>query len=119
MWTFTVERQLTKDLVLSVGYVGSQSYHTNLTMDTNSAEPQVCANTQGCRSGGVLAATQAATVPQGTLYLPSRPPVVVGGVTLTQRPNPYVSNTTAWVDEGTASYHALNVSLQKRVSHGL
>jgi hypothetical protein len=119
MWTFTVERQITRDMVLSLGYVGSQSYHTNLTMDTNSAEPQVCANTQGCRSGGILAATQAATVPQGTLYLPSRPPVVVGGVSLVQRPNPYVSNTTAWVDEGTASYHALNVSLQKRFSHGL
>lgn len=118
-WSFTVERQLTRDLVLSVGYAGSQSYHTNLTMDTNTAAPQVCADPQGCRSGGVLAAAQARTVPAGTLYMPSRPPVVVGGVTLTQRPNPYVSNTTAWVDEGTASYHALNVSLQKRVTHGL
>ena len=119
MWTFTVERQLTRNLVVSVGYVGSQSYHTNLTMDTNSAAPQVCQSAQGCRSGGVLAASQAATVPQGTLYMPSRPPVVVAGTTLTQRPNPYVSNTTAWVDEGTSSYHALNVSVQKRVSHGL
>src|SRR6266853_6557356 len=51
--------------------------------------------------------------------MPSRPPVVVNGVNLVQRPNPYVSNTTAWVDEGTASYHALNVSLLKRVTHGL
>jgi hypothetical protein len=30
-----------------------------------------------------------------------------------------VSNNTQWVDQGTASYHALNVSLQKRVTHGL
>jgi len=37
MWTFTVERQLTRDLMLQMGYVGSQSYHTNLTMDTNVA----------------------------------------------------------------------------------
>jgi hypothetical protein len=51
--------------------------------------------------------------------MPSRPPVVVGGVKLTQRPNPYVSNTQSWFDEGTASYHALNVSLAKRATRGL
>ena len=119
MWTLTVERQLTKDLMLQVGYVGSQAYHTNLTMDTNSPQPQVCQTQQGCLSGGILPKSQASTVPQGTLYLPSTPPVVVNGVTLQQRPNPYVSNSTAWVDEGTSSYHALNVSLVKRVTRGL
>jgi hypothetical protein len=114
-WSFTVERQLTRNLMLQVGYAGSQSYHTNLTMDTNSPAPQVCQNPQGCVSGGVLPANQlvliplsARTVPQGTTYFP------VG-----TRPNPYVSNNTVWVDQGTASYHALNVSLQKRVTHGL
>ncbi len=80
IWDLTVERQLAKDLVLSVGYVGSQSYHTNLTMDTNTAPPEVCQNPQGCRSGGVLPAAQAAIVPQGTTYMPSRPPIVVNGV---------------------------------------
>ncbi len=119
MWTFTVERQLTKDLMLQVGYVGSQSYHTNLVEDTNSPAPQVCQNAQGCLSGGVLAPAQARMVPQGTTYFPSTPPIVVNGVTLAQRPNPYMSNNTAWVGEGTSSYHALNVSLVKRVTHGL
>jgi len=38
-WSLTVERQLAKDLMLQVGYVGSQSYHTSLTMDTNTAPP--------------------------------------------------------------------------------
>jgi hypothetical protein len=107
-WSFTVERQLTRDLMLQVGYAGSQSYHTNLTMDTNSPAPQVCQNPQGCVSGGVLAAAQRGRVPQGATYFPPG-----------TRPNPYVSNNTQWVDEGTASYHALNVSLQKRVTHGL
>jgi hypothetical protein len=119
MWTFTVERQITKDFMLQVGYVGSQSYHTNLTVDTNSAQPQICQDPQGCLAGGVLAASQARMVPRGTLYMPSKPPVVVNGVTLTQRPNPFVSNTTAWVDQGTSSYHALNVSLVKRATRGL
>ena len=118
-WSFTVERQLAKDLMLHVGYVGSQSYHTNLTMDSNSSEPQVCQNPQGCLSGGILPASQARMVPQGTLYMPSVPPVVVNGVTLMGRPNPYVSNTTAWFGQGTSSYHSLNVSLLKRTTHGL
>ena len=42
IWDLTVERQLAKDLMLSVGYVGSQSYHTNLTMNTNASAPEVC-----------------------------------------------------------------------------
>lgn len=119
VWTFAVERQIATDMMLEVGYVGSQSYHTNLPMDTNTAPPELCREPQGCRSGGVLAANQAAIVPQGTTYMPSRPPVVVNGITLTQRPNPYVSNNTVWFDVGTSSYHALNVSLRKRPSYGL
>jgi hypothetical protein len=119
MWNFTVERQLSRDLMLQVGYVGSQSYHTSITMDTNMFPPEVCQNPQGCLSGGVLPASQTAIVPQGTTYMPSKPPVTVGGVTLTQRPNVYVSNPTQWWNVGTSSYHALNVSLLKRTAHGL
>ena len=46
-WSFTVERQLAKDLMLQVGYVGSQSYHTSLSINANTAPPQVCQNPQG------------------------------------------------------------------------
>jgi len=106
MWTLTVERQITKDLMLQVGYVGSQSYHTNLTMDTNSSEPQVCQSAAGCASGGVNGAK--GTAPQGALYLPPGP-----------RPNPFVSNNSPYYDQGTSNYNALNVSLLKRTSHGL
>ena len=35
------------------------------------------------------------------------------------RPNPNVGNGVTWFDEGTSSYHSLNVSLTKRASHGL
>src|SRR5712692_6556132 len=108
MWTFTVERQLTRDLMLQVGYVGSQSYHTNLLEDTNSPAPQVCQNPQGCLSGGILAAAQARMVPQGTTYMAPG-----------TRPNPYVNYTVSWWDAGTSNYNALNVSLVKRATHGL
>ena len=114
-WSFTVERQITKNLMLSVGYVGSQSYHTMLPMDTNMAPPLVCANSQGCASGGTTAggkpfcvAPACPIVPPGTLYMAPG-----------TRPNPYVSNTTSWFNQGTASYHSLDVSLLKRVTRGL
>jgi hypothetical protein len=35
------------------------------------------------------------------------------------RPNPFIGNGVTWVDQGTSSYHSLNVSLTKRASHGL
>jgi carboxypeptidase family protein len=123
MWTFTVERQLTKNLMLSVGYVGSQSYHTNLTMDTNSSRPQLCQDPKGCLSGGVQTNGRPYGIlangkpdpnqppvfaPQGVLYLPPA-----------TRPNPFVSNNATYYDEGTSNYNALNVSLVKRVTHGL
>ena len=110
IWDLTVDRQLGKDLMLQVGYVGSQSYHTSLTMYANTVQPQVCQNPQGCRSGGFVPASRAATVPQGTTYLPSTPG---------QRPNPYVSYTVTWFNQGTTSYHGLNVSLLKRAARGL
>ena len=120
MWNFTVERQLTRDLMLMVGYVGSQSYHTSILMDTNMYPPEVCQDPQGCRSGGILPAIQTAIVPQGTTYMRSRPPVTrADGLVLTQRPNPYVGTPYQWWNVGTSSYHALNVSLTKRASHGL
>jgi len=119
IWDLTVERQLAKDLVLSVGYIGSQSYHTNTTANSNQAPPEVCQNPQGCRSGGVLPANQSAIVPQGTVYMPSKPPIVVNGITLQQRPNPYVVYTQSWFGWGTASYHAMNVSVLKRAARGL
>ena len=113
-WSLTVERQLANNLMLQVAYVGSQSYHTPLSENANTAPPQVCADPQGCISGGTttggspVAAAQRVRVPQGTTYMPPG-----------TRPNPYVGNGVTWIDQGTSSYHSLNVSLLKRASHGL
>jgi hypothetical protein len=107
-WSLTVERELTKDLVLQLGYVASQSYHLEIGLDANTIRPQVCSNPQGCVSGGTLPAAQRGTVPQGTTYVPPG-----------TRPNPFVSRTFARTFQGTSGYHALNVSLVKRLSYGL
>src|SRR5437773_1543894 len=112
-WSLTIERGIARDLMLSVGYVGSQSYHTSLTLDANSAYPIVCQDPQGCISGGTTTGGNAVPVSQrvlvskGTLY---HPPAT--------RPNPNVGSGVQWFDQGTSNYHALDVSLTKRVSRG-
>jgi hypothetical protein len=113
-WSLTIERGIRKDLMLSVGYVGSQSYHTPLSVNVNAQMPLVCQDPQGCISGGTgtngnpVAANLRVVVPQGTIY---HPPAY--------RPNPNVGSGTQWFDQGTSSYHALDVSLTKRMTHGL
>ena len=112
-WSFTIERGIARDLMLSVGYVGSESYHTPLSLNTNAAYPQVCENPQGCISGGTT--TNGDPVPVGRRVLVSKgtlyhPPA--------SRPNPYVGSGVQWIDQGTSSYHAMDVSLTKRISRG-
>ena len=129
-WSLTLEHQLSRNLMFQVGYVGSESYHTNITMDGNTAQPQVCANPtdpRGCPSGGVLnavtvqgKATAPGFVQPGTTYMPWTPKPTTGALAgLTLRPNPFVSNSIPWFDEGTASYNSVGVSLQKRATRGL
>src|SRR5205809_3394772 len=108
-WSLTIERGITRDLMLSVGYVGSESYHTPLSLNANAQMPVVCQNPQGCISGGTgtngnpVAIRDQRLVAQGTLY---HPPAY--------RPNPNVGNGTQWFDQGTSSYHGMDVSLTKR-----
>jgi hypothetical protein len=108
-WSFIVERGITRDLVLQVGYVGSEAYHTLLPMNLNAPHAQVCANptdTRGCPSGGV--GRPVAYVAPGTTYIPPG-----------TRPNPYMDKTNSQMFSGTSNYNALTVSLVKRASAGL
>src|SRR5206468_3265357 len=124
-WSLTIERGIARDLMLSVGYVGSQAYHTPLSVNANAIYPIVCDNLQGCLSGGTTTAgnpcyayiepatgatgcgttdipaagRQRVLVPQGTLYHPPG-----------YRPNRNVGSGTQWIDQGTSSYHGMDVS---------
>ena len=112
-WSLTVERAVTNNLKLQVGYVGSQSYHISTDTDLNMNVPQVCQNPLGCAAGGISLGgpgQPAATLaPQGTLYMPA-------GQT---RPNPFVTNPFSWFYYGNSSYNAMHVSLIQRAAHGL
>jgi hypothetical protein len=99
-WSLEIERAITQDLAVTIGYVGSEAYHTAVGVDMNSKQPVVCEDAAGCRGG---------TVPQGADYTPA-------GL---RRPNPLVASTQGWFYFGTSSYHALNLSLTKRSRGGL
>jgi hypothetical protein len=105
-WNYSIEQQLTRDIALRIGYVGSHGYHNIIDIDDNTIAPQTCSNPAGCLAGGIRA--PGAMVPQGTQYFPRG-----------TRPNPYLTNGYQWYMEGVSSYHALQADLTKRFSRGL
>ncbi len=106
-WKFSVEQQLNANTAVRVAYVGSFGYHGLLNVDLNSIPTQVCANPNGCVSGGTPGTTKG-SVPQGAQYIP-----------VTTRPNQYLSGGFFWYTEGNSSYNALQVDVTRRLSQGL
>jgi hypothetical protein len=105
-WSLTVEQQLTQNIVLRVGYLGSFAYHQTINRDANSIVPLICSNAAGCLAGGINAAHS--MVPSGTLYIP-----------VTGRPNPNLDTTLYTFFRGTANYNALAVDVERRFANGL
>jgi len=110
-WNYSIERQVTQNISIRVGYVGSHAYHNVVDIDANAVATQICSPVPPattCPSGGV---GSAGTVPQGVQYFPSVGPF--------GRPNPYLGSAYFWYMEGVASYNALQADLTKRFSSGL
>jgi len=127
-WSLRVERELSPNTVLTIGYVGSHGYHEIIGIDANEPFPVICPAVPcpavyptwdpnkpttatnspniGFPIGSPLAG---APVPAGTFYIPAGAP----------KANPALANTWTWFSEGVSSYHALQVDLRRRFSHGL
>src|SRR5713226_3939921 len=127
-WSLRVEHQLSPNTALTVGYVGSHGYHEIVGVDANEPLPVICpaspcpavfptydpskpisaANspTIGFPVGSPLAG---APIPAGTYYIPAGTP----------KANPALANTWTWFSRGDSSYHALQLDLRRRFSHGL
>jgi Carboxypeptidase regulatory-like domain len=99
-YNLTVQRELPGQMILSVGYVGSQGRHEERAFELNPAmNPAGCAADPSCVSNRVL---------QG-FYFPGDfkyDPTVFGSV-------------GQQATDGNSVYHSLQASLQKRMSHGL
>jgi hypothetical protein len=111
-YSLRIDRELSPNTSLSVGYVGSHGYHELIGADANAPKPVVCpaspcpANFPNTAVWGALAGT---AVPAGTFFIAPG----------TKKPNPAIANTWTWFSEGNSSYNALQVDLRRRFSKGL
>jgi hypothetical protein len=88
-WSLRIEQQLAPQTALTLGYVGSHSYHQILTEDANEPVPTFLSD--------------------GSAYYPP-------GST---NANPDLANTTTWVSSGIGAYHAFTADLKRSFSQGL
>ena len=125
-WSLRVDRELSPNTALTIGYVGSHGYHELIGADANESIPVICPAapcpavyptadptavppvtiSAGFPAGSPLAG---APVPAGAYYTAAGTP----------KANPAIANTWTWFSEGVSSYHALQVDLRRRFSHGL
>ncbi len=153
-YNFTIERELTRDLKLQVGYVGSQGHRLLATHDLNYGNPQTCLDLNAVLGDGTCGqyfADSTFTIDPGTVlpvdfHLPyaQNNSVIPAGTTLTNgltlvglrrysSPQcdpltgagcpadgiPVFSSIFAQDTIANSAYNSLQVSLDKRFSHGL
>ena len=110
-WSLRVQRELSPNTSISVGYVGSHGYHELLGLDANEPVPVICPAAP-CPADyptgfGALSGTP---VPAGVFFIPTGAPK--------QNPSPVITNTWTWFSEGTSAYNALQVDVNRRFSRG-
>ena len=93
-WNFTVQRQLTSDLALTVGYVGSRGVHLPRSIEDTDQVPL----------------SLVTIAPDGHLQFPKTGTI--------PRINPAYSRIAATVWDDWSTYHSLVANLEKRFSHG-
>jgi carboxypeptidase family protein len=116
-YSLTVERELTTNTSLDVGYVGSHGYHEILGADANLHVPVICpaspcpasfpATLNPITGLPLYGALAGQPVPAGTYYNPA-----------SAKPNASLANTWTWYSIGTSAYNALQVDLNHRFSRG-
>jgi hypothetical protein len=113
-WALRVQRELSPNTSLTVGYVGSHGYHELVGIDANTPVPVICPASPcpATYPSNFPAGIAGTPVPAGTYYIPFVAPA-------TPRANPTIANTWTWFSVGTSSYNALQVDVSRRFSKGL
>jgi hypothetical protein len=109
-WSLRVDRELSPNTALTVGYVGSHGYHELIGVDANEPVPTIC---PAAPCPAVYPATfpkgiAGTPVPAGSYYIPLNTP----------KANPALANTWTWFSEGVSNYNALQMDLRRRFAHG-
>ena len=118
-WNLTVERQLPSNILFRVGYVGSRSLHILETQYYNAGVP--CTDptsTVPCngKANVGLANLTVCEATGGTVASCHGNPNTSGAKF---KPNTFSSTVQADITDVNASYHSLQTSVEKRMSHGL
>ena len=110
-WSLRVQRELTPNTSLTVGYLGSHGYHEIVGLDANTPIPTVCpaAPCPATYPANFPAALAGTPVPAGTFYIPAGTP----------KANPTLANTWTYFSAGDSSYNALQVDFNRRFAQGL
>jgi hypothetical protein len=109
-WSARIQRELTANTALNVGYVGSHGYHEVIGIDANEPFPVLCPASPcpATYPSDFPAGLAGGPVPAGTYYAPTA-----------TRANRSLANTWAYFSEGDSSYNALQVDVNRRLGGGL
>ena len=116
-YSLRVERELTTNTSLTVGYVGSHGYHEIVGADANVPVPVICpaspcpatfpTTINPVTLQPLYGALAGKAVPAGTYYNPTA-----------TKPNTSLANTWTWYSIGVSSYNSLQVDLNHRFNDG-
>jgi len=109
-YSLRVQRELSPNSAVTIGYVGAHGYHELIGIDANEPFPVIC-------PAAPCPATYPATFPAGIAGTPV--PAGAYFVPTTTKANPAIANTWTWFSEGVSSYNALEVDVNRRFSGGL
>lgn len=109
-YSLRLQRELSPNTAVTVGYVGAHGYHELIGIDANEPFPVICpaAPCPATYPATFPAGIAGTAVPAGSYFVPT-----------TTRANPAIANTWTWFSEGVSSYNALQVDVNRRFSGGL
>ena len=118
-WNVNIQRQLTANLSIDVGYVGSKGTNLSQRSDINQLDPKYITDpVAGPLLNSNISAPAVVAAGFTTPY-----PTFTGTLGQALRPFPQfigmVPGGRSSDNDGTSSYHSFQVQLQKRFSHGL
>ncbi len=117
-YSLRVEREISPNTSVSIGYVGTHGYHEVLGLDSNEPTPVVCPSASCPATYPTLFAHDGTTVsglpvPAGTFYIQKPCGAGIAGC------NTAIGPTWTWFSLGDSSYNALEIDVNHRFSHGL
>jgi len=116
-YNLTIQRELPGQMILSIGYVGSQGRHLERAYELNPALPGAClASGPACVGSTQNRAQQGFFFPQNF----KNPAIIPGSINLNQPTGELLfASAGQQATDGNSKYNSLQASLNKRVSHGL